>query len=167
VAGGFSACSDAVARDGDGDRVVGVTVEVPQRRFWGGCGIIERAASTAAYRRREKVRSIGDHVPHAGTAHGLPHHVNALAVDEEFAGQVVHDFQGKFVAVAEAGEVSRRIFREIVATPAAVGLRHKDVTGTPFLIFREKPAAGAKEIAKAQLLAVIVAQAAAAVQIND
>src|SRR5882724_2623982 len=167
MAAGFAACSDAVAGSRDRDGLVRVAVKVPEGRVNGGGAVVGGEAGAERHGCREDARTVGDDVPDASAAHGLAGDVDAAIIDCEFAGQAADQLQRQATTVSQAGNGRGGLLRKIVTSPAAIALRGDDVAGAAFLIFRKEPDAGAVNVAEAELLLIVIAEAAAAVQIRN
>jgi len=169
AAAGFAARGNAIPGEGDRDGLVGIAVEIPQRSVGGGGAIFGGGACATRDGGGEEIWTLSDHVPHTSAAHGLPGDVDAAAVDGKFAEEGIDDLQRKARALAQAWQDFRGAFglREVVADPALIGLRDGDVAGEALLVFREEPDASAEDVAEAELLEIVVAEAAAAVEIDD
>src|SRR3954468_17696759 len=110
---------------------------------------------------------MAEQVPDTSAAHRLAGDVKAAIVDRQLAGELLHDVERQPRTVAEAGDQARRsVGRFLVARPAAIGLRRDDAAREPALVLGERPHHRAEYVAEGQLLFVVVAESAAAVQVQ-
>src|SRR6185295_275865 len=70
-------------------------------------------------------------------------------------------------SVAQARQLLRRLSREVVPDPPSIRLRRDDVARKVLLIAGKRPDARPENVAKAELLLVVVPQPATAMQVHD
>ena len=162
----FAQRRNAFARSRDRHGIVGIALKCPHRRIRRERHVVRAGAAAAGNCRREEFLAIGSEVPHAHAAHRLSCEVNPPVVDRKFTAQRVDHLQRHLGAVSQSGQGSRRPLRKIVARPTAVGLRRQHVTRKTFLVFRQRKHPRAENISQPHLFFVVIAEPAAAVQIN-
>lgn len=92
VSAGFPSGCDAVARERDGNGLVGVAVEIPERRLEGVGAVVFLGGAAAGNCGCEESGTSSDDVPGSGTSHGLAGDVDAAVIDGELFADGVNYF---------------------------------------------------------------------------
>src|SRR5262249_55632342 len=136
----FSSGLDPVTRHGYRNGLVGISMKVPHRSFYGRGAIVFRDTSTADRRCREKLWTARDHIPCACAAHGLTYNINAFVINGEVATYGIDDCKGHLHALSGSGDHLESAFFQlcwIVAHPSSVTLWCEYIARKVFLVLRK------------------------------